>query len=81
MSVDIMKFIEENGFMFVTFPAHTTHILKSLDVSVCGHVKAEPKKRVNEFLQGNERELIRRVVFPIYMKFSRISKHKDLLFY
>lgn len=66
VSVDAMKFREENGLVFLTFPAHTTHLLQPLDVSVFGPMKANWRKKVKDFLQVNGRKPSRRDFFPIF---------------
>lgn len=62
-----MKFRAENGLIFGTFPAHTTHLLQPLDVSVFGPMKTAWKKKVKSFMTTKGRKPTRNDFYDLFV--------------
>ena len=58
----------ENKIILMRLPAHTTHLLQPLDVSVFKPVKDKWREIVSTFLKSNNFKTISKSDFPILMK-------------
>ena len=67
LSMEVMKFRAENGLIFITFPAHTTHLLQPLDVSVFGPMKTAWRKKVTSFMSEKGRKPTRNDFYDLFV--------------
>ena len=68
LSIELIDLANLNNIVLIRLPAHTTHLLQPLDVSVFKTVKDKWRVIVDDFLKSNNFKPITKSDFPKLMK-------------